>query len=208
MSERKEKQLSKAELKRRETFEKKKAEYEEQGYQTNFLTIGALEANLMAVVLAIPFIVVFVACFWARGNSFAMKLLELYISVLVVLVLLVVHELIHGITFAMLAEERWKAVSFGILMSSLTPYCNCKEPLKKGHMIIAALMPTIILGFLPAIIAVMNGSFFLLYMSMMMIIGGGGDFMICINLLKYKSLAKEVVFWDHPYEIGTVVFER
>ncbi|MBE5876188.1 MAG: DUF3267 domain-containing protein [Lachnospiraceae bacterium] len=208
MKEKKEKKLSKAELKRREAFEKKKGEYEAQGYQTQLLKIGALEANVFAVILAIPFIIGFVFWYQAAGNSFETEAVEFYIAFLVLLVLMVVHELIHGITFSLMAENGWKSVSFGIMLSSLTPYCNCNQPMKKGQMIIAALMPTVILGFLPAVIAVMNGSSFLLYVSMLMIIGGGGDFLIVINLLRYKSLAKEVIFLDHPYEIGTVVFER
>lgn len=204
----KEKKLSKAELKRREAFEKKKEEYEAQGYQTKLLKIGALEANVFAVILAIPFIIAFGFLYQAAGNSFEMETSEFYIAFLLLLVLMVVHELIHGITFSLMVEEGWRSVSFGILLSSLTPYCNCNQPMKKGQMIISALMPTIILGFIPAVIAVMSGSCFLLYVSMLMIIGGGGDFLIVINLLKYKSFAKEVVFLDHPYEIGTVVFER
>ncbi len=39
-------------------------------------------------------------------------------------------------------------------------------------------------------------------------IGGGGDFLILTKLLSYHSNKKEQLFYDSPYEIGLVVFEK
>lgn len=204
----KEKKLSKAAQKRKEEFEELTQNLIAQGYQAKVLSIGAIEANVFSLFVTVPFIIVYLVLYWIAGNSFYMEQVEFYIGLLVFLVLIVAHELIHGITFSFMVENGWKSISFGFSLEGLMPYCTCNQPMKKKQMIISALMPTIFLGFLPGIAAIMNGSFFLLFVAMLMIIGGGGDFLIIINLLRYKSSAKEVIFIDHPYEIGTAVFER
>ena len=75
-------------------------------------------------------------------------------------------------------------------------------------MIIGSLMPTIILGFIPAIIACIINSYFLFIISVVMILCGGGDFLITFKLLLYKSSSEDTLFIDHPYELGTAVFEK
>ena len=41
-----------------------------------------------------------------------------------------------------------------------------------------------------------------------MILAGGGDLTILLKLLRYKSKKEEILYMDHPYECGLVVFER
>ena len=48
----------------------------------------------------------------------------------------------------------------------------------------------------------------LLAVAILMIFGGGGDLLVTYKLLRFKSEAKDVLFIDHPYELGTAVFER
>lgn len=69
-------------------------------------------------------------------------------------------------------------------------------------------MPTIILGFLSAVIAALTGSGGILFISVFMILGGGGDFLIIGKLLAYRGKGKEYVILDHPSELGLIVFER
>ena len=75
-------------------------------------------------------------------------------------------------------------------------------------MIVAAIMPTIVLGFLPAVLGIITGKWVIMFFAIILIMGGGGDMMIILNILKYRSKGKEVLFLDHPYEIGTIVFEK
>ena len=205
MSERK---LSKAEARRKQAFEVLEAQMKEQGYETGKLKISALRANVLAIIISAPFwigaIVPFVILY---GNPFAQDYNAL-LFVLAMIAGIVVHELIHGLTFAMFTAKGWKSIEFGIIWEYVTPYCTCSEPMKKGPMILAAIMPTIVLGFLPAVMGIITGKWVILFFAIILIMGGGGDMMIILNILKYRTKGKEVLFLDHPYEIGTIVFEK
>lgn len=116
--------------------------------------------------------------------------------------------MIHGIMFARYAKHRFQSVEFGIIWNALTPYCTCKDPLKKSSYIVALIMPTVVLGFILVIIATFIHSALLFVLAELMIIGGGGDFLILTKLLSYHSNKKKQLFYDSPYEIGLVVFEK
>lgn len=130
------------------------------------------------------------------------------IVLLALLALTVVHEGIHGITWACFAKEHFGAIDFGIIWSMLTPYCTCNAALTKSQYIIGAMMPTVIVGFIPAAIAVAFNYPTLFFISMIMILCGGGDALIILKLLCYKEHGKESIYMDHPYECGVVVLER
>lgn len=203
-----ERKLSKAELKRKEQFDKLTEELAQQGYKPNHITMGALAANILSIVIAIPFIAFFVMLFLLNGHEIWIHSSHMLFSFIIIFVLIVVHELIHGITWAAFAKNGWKSISFGFIVEYLTPYCSCNQPMKKYQIILGAIMPTIILGFIPAIVAVFTGSTITLFVALMLIMGGGGDMIIIFKLLRFKSTAKDVLFIDHPYELGTAVFER
>ena len=54
--------------------------------------------------------------------------------------------------------------------------------MRKYQMILGSMMPTIVLGFIPGIIALINGSTVLLFIAILMIIGGGGDLLVTFKL--------------------------
>lgn len=202
--------LSKAEEKRKAAFEKVKEKYLAEGYTFCDLTIGLVYANVMALVLGLPIVVILGYFFirWNQDFSVMIKNWNLLVFFAACFVLVFVHELIHGICWACAAKEHWKTISFGFIAQYMTPYCTCSEPLKKGAYITGALMPTILLGVVPGIIAVMNGSILLFAVSVVMIFGGGGDMTIVLKLLRHHSDAGEVIYMDHPYQCGVVAFER
>ena len=123
------------------------------------------------------------------------------------MILVVMHELIHGITWGLCAKNGFKTIEFGVIWEYLTPYCTCSEPLRKGQMVLGALMPTILLGVVPGIIACIIGSTDLVYMAGAMMLGGGADLMIVGKILRHKT-GKTALFHDHPYKVGTIVFEK
>lgn len=206
--EKKERKLSKAEIKRKEEFEVLADNLIKEGYTQKFIGIDEREMNTKGFFVTLPFIILFLIVYFLLGNKWNMKEFDYFIIMVLYLILIVVHEGIHGVTWACFAKRKWKSISFGFIVQSLVPYCTCKEPLKKHHIIIGSLMPTIILGVGFGIAAVISGSSMLLLITFLNILGGGGDLLVTMKLLSYKSDALEKVFIDHPYEIGTAVFER
>lgn len=69
-------------------------------------------------------------------------------------------------------------------------------------------MPTIVLGFIPAIASIISGSLFVFAVAELMIMSGGGEFLIIAKALMYRRQSRDTLFRDHPYEAGLVVFDK
>ena len=80
--------------------------------------------------------------------------------------------------------------------------------LTKSQYIVGGIITTVLLGIVPAVISIFTGSLFWFIMGELMILAGGGDLTILLKLLRYKSKKEEILYMDHPYECGLVVFER
>lgn len=164
-------------------------------------TMSIAKANLYAFVFIIPITLVLLIPFillWGIDNM--TQGFESYRSLIFIVALLfgiVFHELIHGMVWAFYAPHRWVSIQFGI--KSLSPYCHCKEPLKVQHYRLGSIMPLIVLGLLPWLISLLNGSGFLLIFGWIFTLAAGGD-MISMWLL--HDLQKNVLVQDHPSKLG------
>ena len=118
---------------------------------------------------------------------------------------IVVHELVHGITWAMFAKRGWKSISFGMIWKMLTPYCHCDEPLKVREYIIGALMPLLVVGVIPMILGLCLQSIFLTFFGAFYVGGAAGDIMIVV-LLRHEPAGNMVL--DHPSEAGCLIYEE
>ena len=125
------------------------------------------------------------------------------------IVLIVVHELIHGITWGLFVKGGIKQnIEFGFIVQSLTPYCACKAPMGKVPYILGSIMPCIVLGILPAIAGFILSDMTIFGLGAMLILCAGGDLLITQMILTHKTDAKEVLYYDHPTEIGVIAFEK
>lgn len=201
--------LTKKELIRKKRFEELRSEMEQNGYREQSLTVSVLMANLVALVIMLPFMALIGWLYFAvnkHTGAFASEWGALLL--LVYLCLIVVHELIHGITWGIFAPDHFRSIEFGVIWKALTPYCTCSKPLKKWQYILGTAMPTIVLGFGIAAVAIVFHSLFLLCLSEIMLWSGGGDFLIILKILMYRTKSKDIVYCDHPYEPGVVLFEK
>ena len=202
--------LTEKELKRKNDFEKFNSEMQQKGYKTKNIIINTQQAKPLCLLIMLPFMAL---AFWIyyNVNGFDLDCLSWgFVVALLVLILClsILHELIHGITWSLFAKNHFHSIDFGIIWSSLTPYCTCSEPLKKLEYLLGTAMPTLILGGGVAVIAVMADQFLLFLLAEVMILSGGGDFLIILKILLYRTDKKESVYCDHPYEAGFVVFEK
>ena len=212
MKEEKNRKLSAKEQKRLNVFEETCERLSEEGYKKTDLTISIVKANLFVFLLAIPVVAIGVLLFaWKNPLSLLTPTPQgSLLFVVLFIVLIVAHELIHGLTWSLYAEHHFKDIEFGFMKEYLTPYCTCTTPLLKSHYIMGALMPCIVLGILPMAIGILLGSHLLFWIGIVMILAAGGDIMIVMKLLAYKSQsgAKEILIYDHPTQAGSVIFEK
>lgn len=208
-------ELTEAERKRLNRFEDLSAKMTEQGYRRTELTVSIVKANIFAVVLLIPLLVIgFGLLLLVNRDGLggfdeeARQPASLLLFVLIFIALIVVHEGIHGVSWAVFTERHCRDIEFGFMKQYLTPYCTCGVPLSRGQYIFGALMPFLLLGVLPMAVGILLGSVSVLIMGIIMADSAAGDLMIVRNILRYKSDAAEVVYIDHPTQAGGVIFER
>ncbi|QNF33143.1 DUF3267 domain-containing protein [Adhaeribacter swui] len=186
-----------------------------QAYQQQELTVNAGKAQLQAVLYFIPFIALFGLPYYLLWGSQLTK--ENYKNVIpgtglvgfafligIIFIGILVHELIHGLTWASFAKQGYKSMRYGVLWKSFTPYCHCKEPLRVKHYIIGALMPAILLGILPSVLALITGNLGLLLFGLFFTLAAGGDFLI-VSLLRKEPFHHLVQ--DHPSKIGCYIYK-
>ena len=205
----KEKQiLSAAEKKRLEQFEKTAAQRVQQGYTRHDLTIDIGKANVFAIVLIFPLLIIGYGLYYLIYRNFRFSDFNLPVFAVSFIALIVVHELIHGVSWSFFTPHHFKDVEFGIMRPSMTPYCACLRPLKKGSYIFGAVMPLVLLGIIPMIVGIAIKNTNVLLLGIVMADAAAGDIMIVWRILCYKTSAKEVVYMDHPTQAGGVIFEK
>lgn len=185
-------------------------------------TIDLTKANKFALFVNIPWLVLFALPYfliWRDqfstsfiknnlpdfGGVWALLIYGLSVPIILI-ILIVIHELIHGLVFGWYAKGGYKTISFGVLWKYLAPFCHCNEPLLLKHYIIGAIMPGIALGLIPSILALFTGSFALLMIGWFMTLGAVGDLMI-IQLLWKEDKTNSYVL-DHPSEAGCFIYRE
>jgi Putative zincin peptidase len=182
-----------------------------EGYDKEELTIEAGRANGLALLYVIPFILIFglpYSLIWRETMSVQNVghiVLTFKLNLVTIMLLgIISHEFIHGLTWSLFAKKGLKSIYYGVLWKALMPYCHCDEPLRVRHYIIGAVMPAMILGFFPLIIALFMGSLGFFIFGMFFTLAAGGDFMI-INMLRKENPNNLVQ--DHPSEIGCYIYQ-
>lgn len=202
--------LTPAETARKERFDALCREMAEAGYEKTDLTVGIVFANAASIFLMLPFAAALWVCYVLVNPSgrVDLSLGGALVFLVLLLLLTVVHEGIHGLTLGAFAKGHLRSISFGVIWTYLTPYCTCAEPLKRWQYVVGTAMPTLILGFGLGAAAVGLGQPMLFLLSVIMLFGGGGDALIILKVLFHRSGGRNAVYCDHPYDCGVVVFEQ
>jgi hypothetical protein len=175
------------------------------------ITFSAAQAHLYGLAFAIPLPVLFGCVFYLIWHSrltlltFAKAIPSGLWMALIILVGVIFHELIHGISWAFFTKDGFKSVKYGIEWKSFTPYCHCKTPLQLNHYLVGGLMPGILLGVLPSLIGIIMGNVSLLLLGIFFTLTAGGDFLIAWHLRKEN---KHSLVQDHAEKIGCYVFSE
>ena len=85
----------------------------------------------------------------------------------------------------------------------LTPYCHCNEPISLRYYQKAALMPCVLLGIVPTMVAMYISSLWLLALGVFFIAAAAGDLWMAWLLTKEDPRCKVL---DHPSEAGFYLY--
>jgi hypothetical protein len=185
-------------------------------YHQKELTLTAAEANVRALLVMLPMLLLYVPAYvlvWPeqfsmqhiRGLVEAHKTLLLFSSFIMLGVFVVgavVHELLHGFTWAAFCKRGLRSIRYGVHWKMLTPYCHCTEVLPLRYYIIGGMMPGLVMGLLPALAGIVTGNFLLFLFGLFFTMAAGGDLLILWMLRHQKS---DDLVQDHPDKIGCYV---
>ena len=188
----------------------------EDTYRKTEITVTVAQANVRALAFILPILVLYSLPYlllwhgqfsWDNLKEFAGAYRDNlvyypFLTVAVIVVGVVVHELLHGITWALFCKNGLRSISFGIHWKLLTPYCHCKEPLLLKHYLLGGLMPGFILGLLPAVYGLATGHFGWWMFGLFFSIAAAGDLLIVWML---RGQHRKALVLDHPEKIGCYV---
>jgi hypothetical protein len=186
-------------------------------YKKEQLTIDLVWANVFGILIIIPIVLIFGLPYYFIWKpkigvdhiipdfGFHGEVLEILLIFIILVVGIVVHELIHGITWARYTKNGFMSIKFGVIWKKLTPYCHCIEPLTVSQYIKGAIAPAIVLGVIPSLLALFIGHLGLLIFGIFFTVAAGGDFLI-VNLIWKEN--KDDLVQDHPSEVGCYIYRK
>ena len=190
-----------------EEFEKMKVQLHEKGYKEKDVTISSGKAMGLGTLYALPFVIVFGLLYRflliERAHLSEVGGLSFYIMFIVIIaVSVVIHELLHGIGWAISSGKGWQAVRFNI--HAMMPSCACKTALKKKSYLAGVLAPFVVLGLGSALfVFVYPGTVSFLTM-MVNFVAVGADLLIAVRVVKEDNC----LIADHPTKAGYIAFYK
>ncbi len=172
-------------------------------------SISMAKANL----LSLPFFAIGVAMFflfvWIHGTepvkSGFHRFIDLKWFLPTVLLGIIIHELIHGITWKVLAKIPHQQIKYGFQFKTLTPYAHCKVPIPIVPYRWGAAMPLVVLGIAPYIFSLLLGDGWLLFFGIFFTVAAAGDMLI---LWLLRGVSNDVLVADHPHNAGCFVYSK
>lgn len=192
---------------------------EQEQYEKQELTMTAAEANRKALVFVVPILVLYMVPYlllwpeqlrWASVEGFVREhgvrtLFYPFLMLLVFVLGAVVHELLHGLTWAVFCKRGLKSISYGVHWRYLTPYCHCREMLPLRPYLLGGIMPGLVMGLLPALAGLLTGHLVLFLFGLLFSLAASGDLLV-LYMLRHARATDLVQ--DHPEKMGCFVYRR
>ena len=113
--------------------------------------------------------------------------------IILMLLWLVIHEILHGIGFAIFKSVTKKNITYGIALEKGILYCMCKQPISKKVIMTSLLFPFTIIGIFTLIIGTSLNSYYLVLLSIINIVSSIGDLTMTFYFLKCP---KDITYLD------------
>lgn len=174
------------------------------------LSVSMVRATLYSLFFAIPAAIILVSMYlllWGKqGLVDARVMIYRYfsLSIMVLIIGILLHELLHGLTWTWLGKKPFSAIRYGINLKVLSPYAHCQEPLNMRAYRWGALMPGLLVGIVPAALGIITGNGTIMSFGLLFTVAAGGDAMVLWILRKEDS---DALVLDHPRNAGCCIVE-
>lgn len=166
--------------------------------KANFL--GLIFGILLVGILALPYYLMYGPASTGQARQFA----AFSIFNPSVVIGIMVHEAIHGMTWAMAAKVPMSQIKFGFQFRTITPYAHCKVPISMRAYRTGTLMPFLILGLAPWMYALASQDAVVLGFGLFFSFSAIGDLII---LWITRDIDADRKVQDHPTEGGVIIVD-
>ena len=169
------------------------------------LSISMARANVIVLFFSIPVVILQLAIFLLlHGTEKLGPAASSVFLIIAVLLGIVIHELIHGLSWVIFGRKPFSAIKFGFQWKSFTPYAHLTQQVEVNAYRLGAFMPGFLLGILIYVLSLVLGSGDLFWFSLVHTSAAGGDWLILWLIRKVRAgLQVE----DHPTNAGCFVLE-
>lgn len=183
------------------------------------LSISLVQANVYGLLFFFP-VALLAAVYWLIWGDLSFGLVDLAFTsdgaslttdlgtilafVMVIVAGIVVHELLHALSWVYLGGKSWNAIKFGVVWKALAPYAHCKEPVEVRRYQWAVAMPGIILGLIPSLIGIATGIGPVMFFALVFTLAASGDALV---LWVIRGVEAGKLVEDHPSRAGCYVIE-
>jgi hypothetical protein len=176
------------------------------------LSMTTTKATLLSFVFGLPIACLLMGLYlWRWGtiislnNTRPISFLVFFIGFLTTLILgIVIHELIHGLTWAIAGHKPLSAIKFGIQWQTLTPYAHYRQPMEVQAYRLGVIMPLIVLGILPSLIGILTGNGWSMFFGFIFTLAASGDMLV---LWLIRGVERGQLVQDHPTQVGCYLIE-
>jgi len=169
------------------------------------LSISMARANILVMFISLPVVilqfVIFLLLHGIKSLNLTWNPVFLFVAILLGVV---IHELIHGVSWMIFGGKPFSAIQFGFQWKTFTPYAHLKEPVEVNAYRLGAFLPGFILGILIYILSLVVGDGNLFWFSLVHTSAAGGDWLI-LWLIRHVQAGMQVQ--DHPTNAGCYVIE-
>ncbi|TPE41072.1 DUF3267 domain-containing protein [Pontibacter mangrovi] len=188
-------------------------------YTKTEVTLTAAQANAQALKFMLPMLLLYLVPYtllWPGQLSFTAverfvlthgvyTLFYPFLMLLVFVAGAVVHELLHGLTWAVFCQQGLKSITYGVHWRYLTPYCHCGEVLPLRPYLLGGMMPGLVMGLLPALAGLATGQLLLFLFGLIFSLAASGDLLV---LWMLRRARKTDLVQDHPEKIGCILLRK
>ena len=175
---------------------------EKQDYSLPIANTSAVSFGL-GLLPTIPFVIAFSLLWgwpWQPMENFVVALGLFWLALLGGVV---VHELLHALTWMVAGRKPLRTMAFGVKWRTFTPYAHCREPMAAWAYRLGVAMPALILGIVPMLAGLATANGWLLFFGILFTIAAGGDFLVLWSLRGVNGRSQVA---DHPQNAGCIVY--
>lgn len=168
-------------------------------------SVSMARANVMVLLISLPVAMAqFVLFSMLHGPERLVPTWNSAVLISVILLGIVLHELIHGLSWVIFGGKSFGSIRFGFQWKTLTPYAHLTEPVEVTAYRTGAFLPGFILGIMVYLAGLVVGEGGLFLFGLLHTAAAGGDWLV---LWLIRNVKRGTLVEDHPTHAGCYVLE-